>query len=519
MVFGIKIVKEGEFKDIVKKAKSFDNILKGLYAINTTAKVQSDILGQPGYGFPYLNQIIPLKWYYLIYIHTDVVRTILRVLRQETFKNGYELVVDKKEGEQDEETMKRIEIEEQAITKFFEKINENGQSLIDLLSDIEDDLNLIDNAYIMAVKRYYIDDEKNEIVKSKVVEFVRADPLKMKLIIGKDGEYGVEEDGKRIRFCVKHRDRKLREEDVKCPVCGLNTYYAKFVVEADDGEKYYSDDEVIHIKKYTAGIGYGISPLLAAYTKILILHLAERYLHMKYYMQRPPQNLLVVRTSNPEEFIRQWEWLLDKTKENPHLLYPLIVSGGAEDKGKFVENITFSDTFNESDVLTLIEKIKRDIGAIYGVSPLFMSQTEASGGLNNEGLQITITNRVISFAQKIYNNKVLPWMAKQMGVRYHKIKIAPVEARDEDAIIDRINRKLDVVERLKNLGYEVVIKQQDDGDITFTIVNEKPKEEVEEQPEEETKATNEQTLQGEPERSRPSKRKQRFEGEPQLPRK
>ena len=45
-----------------------------------------------------------------------------------------------------------------------------------------------------------------------------------------------------------------------------------------------------------------------------------------------------------------------------------------------------------------------------------MVDSGKSGGLNNEGMQILVTNRAVEFGQKVYTDVLFPRMLKEMGV-------------------------------------------------------------------------------------------------------
>ena len=50
------------------------------------------------------------------------------------------------------------------------------------------------------------------------------------------------------------------------------------------------------------------------------------------------------------------------------------------------------------------EDLRDRICAYYGVSKIFMADNSTSGGLNNEGMQILVTNRAVEMAQNVYNH-------------------------------------------------------------------------------------------------------------------
>ena len=58
------------------------------------------------------------------------------------------------------------------------------------------------------------------------------------------------------------------------------------------------------------------------------------------------------------------------------------------------------------DYVSVKDDLRDRISAFYGVSKVFMADNTTSGGLNNEGMQILVTNRAVQKAQTVYNNYV-----------------------------------------------------------------------------------------------------------------
>ena len=77
---------------------------------------------------------------------------------------------------------------------------------------------------------------------------------------------------------------------------------------------------------------------------------------------------------------------------------------------------TFMDSIKEMDYIQVKEDLRDRIAAFYGVSKIFMADNSASGGLNNEGMQILVTNRAVEMAQTIWNNYVFPFMTEEFGI-------------------------------------------------------------------------------------------------------
>ena len=71
-------------------------------------------------------------------------------------------------------------------------INANQQSLEDIVRMLERDLEIADNAYLLVLKNYWIDDATGEIdpEKSEIKELLRVDPPQVAMIADSDGRVG-----------------------------------------------------------------------------------------------------------------------------------------------------------------------------------------------------------------------------------------------------------------------------------------------------------------------------------------
>jgi hypothetical protein len=151
--------------------------------------------------------------------------------------------------------------------------------------------------------------------------------------------------------------------------------------------------------------------------------------------------------------------------------------------------------------------------------PIFQGDTSAGVGLANEGLQIVVTNRAVEREQTLFNEKVLPWLIRQMGVSDWEYQLIPNEGRDVVARIQRETMRIANAERMAALGYKPVAVKTDDGIDFYYEVGGKEIQESErsgyiaskvyqEIPEREIPR-----YEGEPEHGRPRTDEQRFEGE------
>ena len=91
------------------------------------------------------------------------------------------------------------------------------QTFMDVLREIEYDLNITDDAFLILIKEYYIDPETNEMAFYRVKEIMRGDPIFMRIIADKRGVRGG-----RFRVCPIHRDEvnSYSDDNKSCPTCG-----------------------------------------------------------------------------------------------------------------------------------------------------------------------------------------------------------------------------------------------------------------------------------------------------------
>lgn len=433
------------------------------------------------YGFRFFKDL---------YLHSDLLRVVIRSLVQETFRNGLYVEPAFKWkcvycGMTYDEYPEVCEVcgynkflepsnwQKLYVKRWVERpVNDNGEYLIDVLEALDYDLNVFDNAWLVVRKRYFFN-EKGEIVGSEPIEILRADPENMFLIMSSDGKPGYDDKGEKVVLtCPIHRDYvdKIPVEEYlrdpsryKCPKCGKSLAKAVAVFRKSGKLYHYLEGEVLHIKKFTHGLGYGVSPILAVILKVLILMRMDYYVFMAYQLQRPPQGILVIK-GREEEVFRQWQFLMEVARNNPHMIWPLVLPVDEKTaRAKMIEWLDLSFKADDINFIQYREEIYRRVGALWGVMPLFHADLSTGSGLANQGLQITVTNRAVEKEQSIFNNKVLPWVVKQLGITDWRIKLKPHEEKDLKAQLEREMMRIDIAYRMKGLGYLPILKEGVDG--------------------------------------------------------
>ncbi|MEM0478636.1 MAG: hypothetical protein QXN77_09590, partial [Candidatus Caldarchaeum sp.] len=359
------------------------------------------------------------RFIYELFLYSDVLRVVIRSLVQETVRKGlivvprfavkctvcgteYDTQVHRCSVCKADESKLREpnEYERRSVEEFIKDVNSNDQSLIDVITELDMDLNIYDNAFLAVTKDYFVD-ENGEIVGAKVREILRASPEIIEMIMDANGVHGRMDDGRLVMTCIEHRDMiQLVDEDkaesARCSICRKKLYVAYFrarkgsVASSESAYIYYLNGEILHIKKFTHGVGYGLSPIYSIWMKVLTLMKQDYFILTAYSLERPPKALLILK-GNATSIEKAWNMLKEEARTNPHIIYPLIVEPTPGETGqKVAEYIDLTFSSKDIDFIAYRDEVRRTIGALYGVMPIFSGDTGVGAGLANEGLQIVV---------------------------------------------------------------------------------------------------------------------------------
>ena len=360
---------------------------------------------------PVMAQGITIPALFAVSNESLILRTILAKLRQEMFRRGYhwEKKFAVKCTQCDEEYQSEVDeckecggpvrkpdIDELTYPKWLLKQeNSMEQSFINVLNEIESDLNIVDDAFLILVKEYFIDPETKEVAFFRVKEIMRGDPIFMRIIADKRGVRGG-----RYRTCLIHRDQvKTHAEDKTCEICGAELHDVHYANMAGSGKtQYFVEGEVIHVSKYKPSKLYGRSPVNTMWRQAMTLTAMDNYIYTAYQKRRMPKGIVSVTTDNLESMKSFWKAVDEKMERDPHYVPKVGIESSTGRGG--VNWVKFMDTLEEMQYIAVRDEIRNRMAAFYGVSSIFMVDNGKSGGLNNEGLQILVTNRAVEFGQK-----------------------------------------------------------------------------------------------------------------------
>ena len=424
---------------------------------------------------------------YNIVNQSVIARTCITQLKQEVFRRGYiwEKAFEarcedcKKEHTRPVQECSRCKSKNLTVPnieqleyaeKFLEGyVNKSEQLFIDVLQELEDDLNIMDDAYIVLVKEYFLDGN-GKIRMHRIKELYRGDPVTMFIYSDELGQRGT-----KGFTCVNHREMIYKDPHESCEHCGANTFPVHYVNRVNGKDQHFLKGEVLHFSKYSPSRLYGMSPVITLFNNIMTLIAMENYVNSSYTKSRMPKGLLAVQTRNMDSMKSFWRAVKEKMEADPHFI-PVMGIEAENGKGA-VEWVKFMDSLKEMDYVSVKDDLRDRISAFYGVSKVFMADNTTSGGLNNEGMQILVTNRAVQKAQTVYNNYVFPFLTKQFGITDWNLKLPPSEEEDEIAVLRKREIEVNIAASTKNLGFEV--DMDEDGNFTFTKPEpeEKPKEE------------------------------------------
>ena len=456
----------------------------------------------------------PLIMIYELSDNVDALRISIETLNRESFKNGFEVVekwkykcencgkefdskpskedeFDKKPGKGKKDTKKADEIttnqEKEAKEapqcdecgssdikrpkpenrKVLQKlytcyINNNDQTIEDVGRQLERDLEVADNAYLLLLKNYFINDATGMIdwKKTEIKELLRIDPPQVAMIADSDGRIGFDDKRNAVFVCPRfeHRDKRLSKP--KCDRCGAQGLKAILEVSSvysvgipQPKRVIYAQGEVIWVAgKYKPGLIYGFSPVYALWSKVMALSHMDEYIRKYFDKMRPPRGLLIIASRNYETFRKAWQGLEQRAIEDPYMIHPLLVES---EKGgrQMAQWIDFTGSLKELQFIEIRRELRQIIGAAYGVLPLYFG--ELPSGWANEGMQVTITNRAVKWSQDFLKSHIFDRLAIELQVDDWVLQLKEGEEADELRDLEIEAQAIENNATLQQMGFDI----------------------------------------------------------------
>ena len=200
----------------------------------------------------------------------------------------------------------------------------------------------------------------------------------------------------------------------------------------------------------------------------------DNFMYLSYQKRRMPRGVLAITTDNIQSTAAFWKGAEEKMERDPHYI-PKVGIESATGRGR-VEFVRFMDTLDEMQYGAVRDELRMRIAAFYGVSNIFMMDSGKGGGLNNEGLQILVTNRAVEFGQKLYSRDIFPRLFSEMGITDWEMTLYPNEEEDEVTRLRRDEQEVNIAQRMAQLGFQPELTEDAGRDIKFVYKKPDPQE-------------------------------------------
>jgi len=448
----------------------FTGFMKAQYGTNSQSAAQ--YYGIEQLYFDWLRQAYAyrrmfIQDLYLLAFDSSEIRSPILHLKKEIFRKGFEdwhpkfiLRCDKcdknfqnKEDAKSHKDHGLRKPNNNQIKEFDKKWRYNcnifGQDLESLLGVIEDDLNIVDDAYLHLNKQYR---KVNNKMLSQLLEIRRIHPALIEFDLDKAG---LPKNSHWI--CVFHRD-DVQAAPGRCEHgdCRNDLLPAMYIYNHRGGRVYLLEDELIHVSKFSPHETYGYSPILTLMQKVLTVSGMDRFLYRYFFERKTPTQMILTNTDDPQSLELERTRMESKMLEDPTFT-PWIAVSNRTGRGK-TDVVKLFHTLNEMDYLNVRNEIRDRIAGIYGVPQMFYNVMEGTGGISGQTQQLKMMSNVVASDQRIFNEKIIPTILKAIGITDWEITLRMPEGKVEGEILQLAQQKVAVATSMHALGFDIALK-------------------------------------------------------------
>jgi hypothetical protein len=339
------------------------------------------------------------------------------------------------------------------LENWVKDSNVFDQSLEEVLRQFHFDVNSLDDGFLYLAKEYK--DLGNGEVSARVQEIRRLNPALV--------EFDLDSAGlpKNSHFiCPIHREVILEEAGVcEKEECEINLHPAMYKYYHRSQHIYLTDNEIIHLSKFSPSETYGWSPILTIFEKALTLVGMDKNIYRYFFERKMPASMLMVTTDDPESLRREREHIAAQTRLDPNYV-PMVAVSARNQRGR-VDMVRLFHSLQEMDYLPVKEEIRERVAAMWGVTPAWQGSPEAFGGLSTQTQQLVVMSRVVEGDQRLFHEKVFPQLLKAFGITDWTIQLLQPEEKAEGTRLSFAQQKIQVVNQFAQLGFDVKLKEQD----------------------------------------------------------
>ena len=376
-----------------------------------------------------------------VVMSVEEIRGPLSHITGEVFRRGIEIIPTVENADKEQTTK---------LKNWLDDCNVFDQSLEEVLRQFHMDLNSLDDAFLYMAKEYK--DEGNGKVTSRLQEIRRLNPSLV--------EFDLDQAGlpKNAHWICPIERTDVAEGPGKSEK-GLERIPAMYKYYHRNQHMYFTDDEIIHLSKFSPSETYGWSPILTIFEKALTLIGMDKNLYRFFYERKMPASMIMVTTDDPESLRREREHIAAQTRLDPNYV-PMVAVSARNQRGR-VDMVRLFHTLQEMDYLPVREEIRERVAAMWGVTPAWQGAPDAFGGMSSQTQQLVVMSRVVEGDQRLIREKVFPRILRAFGITDYELQLPQPEEKAENTRISFAQQKIAIANQFSQLGFDVKLKEQD----------------------------------------------------------
>ena len=339
--------------------------------------------------------------------------------------------------------------QKERLTRWLKDCNVFDQSMEEVLRQFHFDVNTLDDGFLYLAKEYR--DNGDGTVSSKLREIRRLNPALV--------EFDLDSAGlpKNSHFICPIDRTDISEEPGKSKK-GVERIPAMYKYYHRSAHLYFSDEEVIHLSKFSPSETYGWSPILTIFEKALTLVGMDKNLYRYFFERKMPASMLMVTTDDPESLRREREHIAAQTRMDPNYI-PMVAVSARNQRGR-VDLVRLFHSLNEMEYLPIRDEIRERVSAMWGVTPAWQGAPDAFGGLSQQTQQLVVMSRVVESDQRLLHEKVFPQLLDAFGITDYEIVLPQPEEKAENTRLAHAQQKIQIVNQFAQLGFDIKLKEQ-----------------------------------------------------------
>lgn len=362
-------------------------------------------------------------------------------------------------------SQKKLLINWQGVS-LFEECNAQGWDLYKLTNAFLL-MSLVYNQPLILCKSRYIVDEHDMAIDEIPQEFVTLSPTKVKRLFDDSGQPG-NDTGFMLRDRFQNfplNDREIIETGYKHGKKLYPAYWAvsEMTTSAEANSEYFAKQEIYNSHFVMPSATYGVPIPLLIETDIKA-HIALELRTEKFYSTGHPPGVFVIHNATRDSIADVSQSIKLQMQNDPFTL-PIIGIPSSSDKSSTTKWIPFADN-PTIQMIEVKKELQERIAAPYGVTGMFMGDSDSIRGQSNEQHQLAVMDRNLSNVRH-HANSFLNWVVRKYRV-ITDWTIRVVEPPDDQSEKEAENfeRELRNAVVQKELGFEVI--SQEDGKIEMS---------------------------------------------------